>query len=814
MGLKGLTSFLENHTPAGTEVISISQLVNETIKNDATTRSTSSVDQNAILVVDTMSCLRDWYQKSSSEFISGGQWKQYKEHLQLFIDQCAKVGLKLIFYMDGPCEQLKRAVWIQRRKETSKKIINSFNKLCQGYTSEFLKPPALSSFTTMYLKEMGQTVLYATGEGDYDTMKYAVESPLCIGVLGMDSDYLAFCGSKPLFPPDRFNPANNRAVMWNKAALKRTLSLDEEDIPVLGCLLGNDLIDDQLLKSFKFKVSPGPGGRRAEMLVPAVAAYLTKFKREKGHDIIKLQEEVICKSQKESKIFVEIIKSYVFPGKNCPWIPINDTSVGYAENKSINRLKCPNHILEIAKKRSLSKVYKLLKFGVDDCSNYFEAGYFMPQAKLYENVRRRLYSIVLADVELKNPTIEEWYVYEGNPMNGPDIVEPLALLYQGSQIKMLTLWDNDCGNDLKIWALKGCLGLKNQSNDDDDRDVIVEEEETDYWCSSNSVSKYSEHFTVAIFVLRYLAKNLPGIVLHDIKSFLTTAVKCESITAKDISRIQKRKPDGRAAQLATLYIRGLTQLVKVNVVCGNPFNSNAFMPNATFDGILFQETYQNQYFIKEGFSYIFKNDLEKIDLCENILNDITHDLSIPNEQPVSKRSAESEANSNMKHERRGGKNNFHNQYQGHNRNQFKDSSETAYMEQTKTQRYSDHLDSTSYNTSHNMYNQRTYSHSQNSNSGNDYKRAHDEEHFNPSPQKYMFEGRGHWERDQHSWNASRGRGNYSGSNWNNDDEYNNSYPRRGHNNLNRGRGRSNFSRGNNRWNGDRGNHFVPDSRYN
>ncbi|CAL4153580.1 unnamed protein product [Meganyctiphanes norvegica] len=114
-------------------------------------------------------------------------------------------------------------------------------------------PPTVPYFSKYILSSLGQTVICADGDADYDIMKFAVETPECIGVVANDTDYLAYPGSKPVFTPECFHPENDKALMWHKPALLKTLGLDEDDMPVFACLMGNDLTTDYSDRIEKFQ---------------------------------------------------------------------------------------------------------------------------------------------------------------------------------------------------------------------------------------------------------------------------------------------------------------------------------------------------------------------------------------------------------------------------------------------------------------------------------------------------------------------------------------------------------------------------------
>ncbi|KAL8185935.1 UNVERIFIED_CONTAM: hypothetical protein K2H54_059927 [Gekko kuhli] len=150
MGVKGLLWFVTNACPGASTVVNLKEMA----ENQRSIYSGSP----PIIVVDAMSCLRQWYTPES--WVCGGQWQEYLSHLNKFISTFTAAGIKLVFYFDGVVEQKKRDEWVKRRLKNNKEIAKIFqfiktNKQQPGRQMFFI-PSGLATFTRFALKSLDQ----------------------------------------------------------------------------------------------------------------------------------------------------------------------------------------------------------------------------------------------------------------------------------------------------------------------------------------------------------------------------------------------------------------------------------------------------------------------------------------------------------------------------------------------------------------------------------------------------------------------------------------------------------------------------------
>lgn len=110
-------------------------------------RFSNTRDDEPVIVVDGSSCIRFLY--GNLEWVGGGQLKQYGDKATEFVNAFKNLGVRLVFFFDGPTEQRKRNTWVRRRMESMKKshkvqdFISRGNSATAIHRDDFLLPPGM-----------------------------------------------------------------------------------------------------------------------------------------------------------------------------------------------------------------------------------------------------------------------------------------------------------------------------------------------------------------------------------------------------------------------------------------------------------------------------------------------------------------------------------------------------------------------------------------------------------------------------------------------------------------------------------------------
>lgn len=242
MGIKGLQGFVARVCPDACRTVDLKEMAEK--------HRIDHPDVLPVIVVDAMSCVRRWYTPES--WVCGGQWREYLAVLEDFIETFKAAGIELVFYFDGVVEEKKRDEWIKRRQQNNKEIANLFQFIKahrkQPGREMFVLPSALPTFTRFALKALGQKTVCTLQEADFEVAAYGLQHN-CMGILGQDSDYLIY-NTSPYFSIENLCLDRLVTVMYSREDLCRVLGLSMKHLPLFACLLGNDVVPENLLEGF------------------------------------------------------------------------------------------------------------------------------------------------------------------------------------------------------------------------------------------------------------------------------------------------------------------------------------------------------------------------------------------------------------------------------------------------------------------------------------------------------------------------------------------------------------------------------------
>lgn len=312
MGVRGLQGFVGSTCPHICIVVNIHEL--------AERHRNKYPGCTPTIVVDAMCCLRYWYTPES--WICGGQWREYYCALRDFVSAFTSAGIKLIFFFDGMVEPGKRDEWVKRRLKNNREISKIFHyiksKRDQPGRNMFFIPSGLAIFTRFALKTLGQETFCSLQEADYEVASYGLEHN-CLGILGEDTDYLIY-DTCPYFSIGDLCLESLQTIMLCREKLCESLGLRVADLPLLACLLGNDITPEGMFESFRYKclssyASVKENAGKKGNIILAVSDYISKvlhlYQGEK-----KIEEMLPLGPNKA--LFYKGVTSYLLPGQKSP----------------------------------------------------------------------------------------------------------------------------------------------------------------------------------------------------------------------------------------------------------------------------------------------------------------------------------------------------------------------------------------------------------------------------------------------------------------------------------------------------------------
>ncbi|KFW80713.1 Constitutive coactivator of peroxisome proliferator-activated receptor gamma, partial [Manacus vitellinus] len=225
-------------------------------------------------------------------------------------------------------------------------------------------------------------------------------------------------------------------------------------------------------------------------------------------------------------------------------------------------------------------VFNILSNGVIECSNSLEddCDTEIPgQSLIYRPARQHIYSVLLESGKGgAYPLVKEWFVYCGNPLKQPELIQPVQPSVPGGTPNLKTLWLAK-GPDVekqRYSTFLACFHLQDEMEEFQALEAPV----AGFCC-----------------LLTYLMMQVSSLSLEDLNAFVALILCLKGKSATQLAGLQLAEVDSRAVHLGAVLVRGLTTLLMANSACGFPFRMDDLMPWTVFDGKLFQEKYQQSH---------------------------------------------------------------------------------------------------------------------------------------------------------------------------------------------------------------------------
>ncbi|KAL4640861.1 constitutive coactivator of peroxisome proliferator-activated receptor gamma [Arapaima gigas] len=577
MGVKGLQGFVENYSPDICIPVNLREMVESHRQANRSMPPT--------LVVDGMGCLRHWYRCKA--WVHGGQWREYLYYLREFVGTFTEAGIRLVFFFDGVVEESKRAEWVKRRLRVNKEIAAVFRYIRahrqQPGREMFCLPPGLATFSRVALKSMGQETWSTVCEADFEVASYARRHG-CMGILGQDTDFLIF-DSAPYLSIAKLRLDRMTTVLFSRERLCNILQLYSGDLPLLACILGNDVVSEHRMQRVRrdcmaqyHRSSP-----QSSALASKVFAVAEFVRQHHPHALSEGSRglALLPFSDEDRALLEKGIRAYLLPGQESPWVKqdISSPSSSFLMEKYLSA-----DIMQAAEEKHLKSenfmVYNVLHDGVVECSNTLEDAedsQLKPQATLYRPVRERIYGVLLpvqtqTGSGITSPMVKEWFVSPINSLQEADIVYPSPLNLPGGHPDLKVLWFG-ANPDVKVHRIATFLAIF------DLREM------------AESIDHLDTSLIAVVCLVTYLALQDSHLCFEDLDAFLSQAVCLRFKTDTELLYTKVHYVDPRAVQLGSLFVRGLSILAAANSTCGTPFLMDDLMPWKTFDGLLFHSKY-------------------------------------------------------------------------------------------------------------------------------------------------------------------------------------------------------------------------------
>ncbi|GLG99191.1 Uncharacterized protein GBIM_05708 [Gryllus bimaculatus] len=432
MGVRGLQTFMEKSSPDAAHEVNIKDIVRSYRRETG---------REVVIVVDGSSCLRPLYGRL--DWICGGQVREYVEVFQNFIQAFQDIGVKLVFFFDGPTQARKRKVWVERRLKSLMDVYRVFDLIGRGkHPSQLggdtiLLPPATSYLAAHAIKTSeGCEVHRSVKECDEEIADYARQHN-CFAILGQDSDYVIYDGPQYYLSAVHLNVEKMTTINYNRWALSRQLQLAPSLLPLLASLVGNDIVRSDDLLPFhqrlckpknrnprhNFKGRPSPRD-----VIYNVAKFIRDNVDERNlfQALPMISKRVFGDVGKASHLQLSV-RSYSVntSTEHCPEKSESSQQTSVSQNSWMIIQK--NAETRFKDGNLDSMVYAIMcglpyesSTGLED----FRKLELPPSAAVYQPLRQRIYGIILHEMpgDPENRVVEEWCMAGEGSLNGPSRV--------------------------------------------------------------------------------------------------------------------------------------------------------------------------------------------------------------------------------------------------------------------------------------------------------------------------------------------------------------------------------------------------------
>ncbi|XP_070759002.1 constitutive coactivator of peroxisome proliferator-activated receptor gamma [Enoplosus armatus] len=585
MGVKGLQYFMDRCCPEACVTVNLREMAGRHVAKGQQGCTTTANTNSPTLVVDGMACLRHWY--SCKDWVCGGQWKEYMDVLKSWVEAFSSAGIRLVFFFDGVVEEQKRREWVKRRRRVNGEVSKLFRHMkAHGEQPDrdlFCLPSGLATFTSFALRSLGLEVFCSVQEADYEIASYARQHS-SLGILGQDSDFIIY-DSAPYLSVAKLR-IDSLTTLYDRQRLCRTIGLAVSQLPVLACLLGNDVVSEERMQHIRndamasYRIhnpTPHRGAPQGQMVLAVSHLVSSLWGREEEETGLIPQSLNLSASHRE--LLKRGICSYLLPGQEA--LQQHDTS-SLPSAPAFEKHVSPE-ILKACREKHVATegfmVYSVVCEGVIECSNTLEDeedAELLPQALVYKPCRQHIYGLLLLHghdgSSMDLPAIREWFVYPGNPLQEPDMVHPVPISLPCDQPSLDLLWFGT-GPEVSALRLTSFLSIFNCQE------------------FSELYGTIEDSLLAALCLVTYIVLQVQTLSQEDLDAYLSQAVCLRLKSPQELQQIKLPFLCSRAVQLGSLYVRGLSHLLGANCASGCPLPNAALMPWHSFDGRLFHSKY-------------------------------------------------------------------------------------------------------------------------------------------------------------------------------------------------------------------------------
>lgn len=172
-----------------------------------------------------------------------------------FFIRLNKLGVKIVFFIDGTIPENKLPLWIKRKNEKYLDQMNIYDKIKEKnynfYSKWNLRISGVTTVATALIetcKRFGEFHTSFYNECDNEVALYANKHN-AMAIFASDTDYYIFDGDWAQWSPN-INFDNFSTIAYNRKGVRTLLNLKSIEMPLFAALCGNDVLSELKIKRF------------------------------------------------------------------------------------------------------------------------------------------------------------------------------------------------------------------------------------------------------------------------------------------------------------------------------------------------------------------------------------------------------------------------------------------------------------------------------------------------------------------------------------------------------------------------------------
>ncbi|XP_026475240.1 constitutive coactivator of peroxisome proliferator-activated receptor gamma-like [Ctenocephalides felis] len=593
--MSGLQSFMEKN-PA------IYYKVNIATEIENCRRTT---ERRPLIVIDG-SCSRQIFgETDQKKFLTGGQYKLYKQKAGEFIEFLQRFDVELVAFFDGCNIDDMQDRWVARKRSDIMAIYEIFDTLDDNgleYVNEYnIKPACNIGEVIMCSFQNKCNVIRSTFEEcDSEIITYAKENN-ALAVFSQDVDFAVAQADFAYWSYKDLNYEEQSTHVYDGRMLAEALDLQVEQLPLLRTMIGNDYVLSTNLQRWFRRLNvreyPNSSFNNREKICK-VARHLRNFNN--SIDSYRRLANQAFGSQDQFQNIKLSVESYMGIRREKVTSLSNDIRWNDLLMQVVNLVQDPHSNLSPMVFDILYKQVFMSNMLYED----FRKHDIPPSEILWRPIRAKIYGILLLDFCSTNgkKVVKEW-VCHGGDISIPHFVEAVEPSCSLNNYKLQDFWAEDKDEDLIDIAWKLFC------------DAIHEK------LPVKAVQSINEKIMATTLIVLFM-NNKCQMTKDEIDAFLMMSALCS--TRDDVTGYSKdwnNIINTRLLRLSTVFLRGLSTICFF-------FESTCFLiPKETisewnvFDGALLQYLYESpisEHLVDDEIKQLFRSSRNFIDEYKNL----------------------------------------------------------------------------------------------------------------------------------------------------------------------------------------------------